>query len=206
MGTISDIVNSKPLESLTNFFAEIVGKPLVDGAGILYGDAIKAKRISNSLKLEEKYNLVKSHDTKSTDLSFGYKLLEKASLEDDEDLLNKWANLLGNATDKNFSGSIRRIFIEILETLEPVDVKIFDDINKFCLTESTKYDTLVSLNNSDFTQKESLNILLSLGLITYGVSITQGIQIGGHAPTTFHGLDSFKVTEMGQSFYKSVTR
>ncbi len=206
MGTISDVVNSKPFESLTNFFAEIVGKPLVDGAGILYGDAIKAKRISNSLKLEEKYNLIKSDDTKSTDLGFGYKLLEKASLEDDEDLLNKWANLLGNATDKNFSGSIRRIFIEILETLEPVDVKIFDDINKFCLTESTKYDTMISLNNSNFSQKESLNVLLSLGLITYGVSITHGIQIGGHAPTTFHGLDSFKVTEMGQSFYKSVTR
>ena len=60
MGTITDVANSKPVESLTNFFKEIVGKPLVDGAGILYGDAIKAKRISNSLKLEEKYNLAKS--------------------------------------------------------------------------------------------------------------------------------------------------
>lgn len=206
MGTIGDVINSKPIESLTNFFKEIVGKPLVDGAGILYGDAIRAKRISNSLKLEEKYNLVKSDDTKPTDLSFGYKLLEKASLEDDEDLLTKWANLLGNATDKNFSGSIRRIFIETLETLEPVDVKIFDDINKFCLSQPTKYETMVSLNNSNFLQKESLNVLLSLGLITYGVSVTQGVMIGGHAPTTFHGLDSFKVTEMGQSFYKSVTR
>lgn len=206
MGTVSDIVNSKSLESLTNFFKEIVGKPLVDGAGILYGDAIKAKRISNSLKLEEKYNLVKSNETQTTDLGFGYKLLEKASLEEDEDLLTKWANLLGNATDKKFSGSIRRIFIETLETLEPVDVKIFDEINKFCLSQATKYETMVSLNNSGFSQKESLNVLLSLGLITYGVSVTPGIQIGGHAPTTFHGLDSFKVTEMGQSFYKSVTR
>ena len=206
MGTISDVANSKPFESLTNFFKEIVGKPLVDGAGILYGDAIKAKRISNSLKLEEKYNLIKSEDCQPTDLGFGYKLLEKASLEDDEDLLTKWANLLGNATDKNFTGSIRRIFIETLETLEPVDVKIFDDINKFCLSQASKYNTMVSLNNSDFAQKESLNVLLSLGLITYGVSTTPGIQIGGHAPTTFHGLDSFKVTEMGQSFYKSVTR
>ena len=206
MGTITDVANSKPVESLTNFFKEIVGKPLVDGAGILYGDAIKAKRISNSLKLEEKYNLAKSEETKPTELSFGYKLLEKASLEDDDDLLTKWANLLGNATDKKFAGSIRRIFIETLETLEPLDVKIFDDINKFCLTAETKYNTMVSLKNSDFSKKESLNVLLSLGLITYGVSITPGIQIGGHAPTTFHGLDSFKVTEMGQSFYKAVTR
>lgn len=206
MEKINEVINSKPIESLTNFFKEIVGKPLVDGAGILYADAIRAKRISNSLKLEKKYNLVKSDDTIPTDLSFGYKLLEKASLEDNEDLLTKWANLLGNATDKNFSGSIRKIFIDTLETLEPVDVKIFDDINKFCLDQSTKYDTMVSLNNSNFFQKESLNVLLSLGLITYGVSVTPGIQIGGHSPTTFHGLDSFKVSEMGQSFYKAVTR
>lgn len=206
MEIISDIANSKPVESLTNFFKEIVGKPLVDGAGILYGDAIKAKRVSNSLKLEQKYNLVKSDNIEPTELSFGYKLLEKASLEDNDDLLDKWANLLANATDKSFSGSIRRIFIETLENLEPIDVKIFDDINKFCISQSAKYDTMVSLNNSDFTKKESLNVLLSLGLITYGVSTSQGIQIGGHAPTTFHGLESFKVTEMGQSFYKSVTR
>jgi hypothetical protein len=206
MEPISDIANSKPIESLTNFFKEIVGKPLVDGAGILYGDAIKAKRISNSLKLEQKYNLVKSDDATPTELSFGYKLLEKASLEDNDDLLSKWANLLGNATDKNFSGSIRRIFIETLDNLEPVDVKIFDEINKFCLSKESKYNTMVSFKNTDYSKKESLNVLLSLGLITYGVSTTPGIQIGGHAPTTFHGLESFKITEMGQSFYKSVTR
>lgn len=206
MGIIGDVANSKPIESLINFFSEIVGKPLVDGAGILYADAIRAKRISNSLKLEEKYNLIKSDNPIPTDLSFGYKLLEKASLEDDEDLLSKWANLLGNATDKNFSGSIRRIFIETLDTLEPVDVKIFDDINKYCLNHTEKYNLMLSLDNSDFSTKESLNVLLSLGLITYGVSVTPGISIGGHAPTTFHGLESFKVTEMGQSFYKAVTR
>ena len=206
MGAVGDFVNSKPVESLTSFFAEIVGKPLVDGAGILYSDAIKAKRISNTLKLEEKYKLVKSDETQSTTLTFGYKLLEKASLEEDEDLLLKWANLLGNATDKNYNGSIRKIFIDILENLEPLDVKLFDDINKFCLNKQTKYETHIKQNNSDYINKESLNVLLSLGLITYGITTAKGIMIGGHAPTTFHGLDSFKVTEMGQSFYKSVSR
>ncbi|UQD57002.1 Abi-alpha family protein [Flavobacterium sp. K5-23] len=206
MGAVGDIINSKPIESLTIFFSEIVGKPLVDGAGILYGDAVKAKRISNTLKLEEKYKLVKSDESKPTALSFGYKLLEKASLEDDENLLEKWANLLGNATDKNYEGSIRKIFIDTLESLEPIDVKIFDDINKFCLSQHSKYETMVTLNGSDYEKKESLNVLLSLGLITYGVTITEGIKIGGHSPTTFHGLQNFKVTEMGQSFYKSVSK
>lgn len=206
MGTIGDIANSKPVESLISFFSEIVGKPLVDGAGILYADAIRAKRISNSLKLEEKYKIVKSKDPKPTQLSFGYKLLEKASLEDDDDLLEKWANLLANSTDREYLGSIRKIYIEILEQLEPIDVKTFDDINIFCMSQDKKYGTMVSMQNPNFTNRESLYVLLSLGLITYGVSITPGIKIGDHHPTTFHGLDSFKVTEMGQSFYKSVNR
>ena len=206
MGTVSDIINSKPVESLTKFFSEIVGKPLVDGAGILYSDAVKAKRIANTLKLEEKYKLVKSDEVKPTALSFGYKLLEKASLEDNDEILERWANLLGNATDKNYNGSIRKIFIDILENLEPIDVKIFDDINKFCASEKTKYNTMVSLNESNYEQKESLNVLLSLGLITFGVTTASGIKMGGHSPTTFHGLDSFKITEMGQSFYKSVSK
>ena len=206
MGAVSDIINSKPVESLTKFFSEIVGKPLVDGAGILYSDAVKAKRIANTLKLEEKYKLVKSDEVKPTALSFGYKLLEKASLEDNDEILERWANLLGNATDKNYNGSIRKIFIDILESLEPIDVKIFDDINKFCGSEKTKYNTMVSLNESNYEQKESLNVLLSLGLITFGVTTASGIKMGGHSPTTFHGLDSFKITEMGQSFYKSVSK
>lgn len=206
MGTISDVANSKPFESLTNFLKEIVGKPLVDGAGMLYGDAIKAKRIANSLKLEEKYNLVKSDDTQPTELSFGYKLLEKASLEENDDLLTKWANLLGNATDKNYSGSIRKIFIDILENLEPIDVKVFDDINKYCLSQPSKYLTLVSLTTAGYKERESLNVLLSQGLITFGVTTSQGVRIGGLAATTFHGLDNFTVTEMGQSFYKAVIK
>jgi hypothetical protein len=206
MGAIGDIVNSKPVESLVNFFAEIVGKPLVDGAGILYSDAVKAKRIANTLRLEEKYKMVKGEETQPTSLSFGYKLLEKASLEEDDDILTKWANLLGNATDKSYDSSIRKIFIDILDSLDPIDVKIFDDINKFCLSQPSKYDTMASLTQSNEHQKESLNVLLSLGLITYGVTVTPGIKIGGHAPTTFHGLEQFKVTVMGQSFYKSVRR
>lgn len=206
MGITNDIINSEPVKSLTHFLAEIVGKPLVDGAGLLYGDALKMKRISNSLALEKKYNLVKGENIKATSLSFGYKLLEKATIEEDESLLDKWANLLANATDSDFNGSIRKIFLDILETLEPIDVKIFDDINKVCLSNPTKYRTMVSLNTPDNSTKESLNVLLSLGLITYGVSRTEGIRMGGHTPTIFHGLDSFKVTELGESFYNSVNR
>jgi hypothetical protein len=203
---IKDIVNSKPVESLTNFFSEIVGKPLIDGAGILYADAIRTKRIENSLKLEKKYNLKNSKDSEPTSLNFGYKLLEKASLEEDDYILEKWADLLANATDKNFKNGIRRIFIDILEKLEPYDVKRFDDINKFCLNSSDKYNAQIKLTNPNVKDSETLNVLLSLGLITYGVTVNQGIKMGGLPATTFHGLESFKMTELGQSFYKSVTR
>jgi hypothetical protein len=204
MGKVSEIINSKPIESLTSFFSEIVGKPLVDGAGYLYADAIRTKRIANTIKLEEKYKLKRTDDLQPTTLAFGYKLLDKASLEDNDGLLDKWANLLSNATDKNYMGSMRKIYIDILENLEPLDVQLFDNINQFCLSSTNKYSELVSLKNNDHLNKEALNVLLSLGLITYGVSVTQGISIGGNAPTTFHGLSNFRVTELGQEFYKAV--
>ena len=78
---LDKIVNSKPIESLTNFFSEIIGKPMIDGVGVLYTDAIRLKRIDNILKLEKKYKLRKSKNTEPTSLNFGYKLLDKASMK-----------------------------------------------------------------------------------------------------------------------------
>ena len=206
MKTTLEILNSKPIESLTNFLSDIVGKPLVDGAGILYADAIRAKRIANSLKLEQKFNLKKSNDLKPTSLSFGYKLLEKASLEDNENILDKWTNLLSNATDKNFTNPLRKIFIDILEKLEPIDVKTFDEINQIYLSQQNKYEAQVGFNELNSFKLETLNVLLSLGLITYGVTVNNAIRVGGMSPTTFHGFNRFKVTELGQNFYKAVSR
>ena len=77
---LDKIVNSKPIESLTNFFQEIIGKPMIDGVGVLYTDAIRLKRIDNILKIEKKYKLRKSKNTEPTSLNFGYKLLDKASI------------------------------------------------------------------------------------------------------------------------------
>jgi hypothetical protein len=206
MSKIADVLNSKPVEGLTSFFAEIVGKPLVDGAGFLYADAIRTKRIANTFNLEQKYNVVRSQEIAPTTLGFGYKLLEKASLEEDDYLLSKWAELLANATDGNFSGKVRKIYIEILDKLEPEDVRNFEGMNKHLLNNQLGLDANLRSPNNSLSFKESLNVLLSQGLITYGVSITRGIELGGMSPTTFHGLDQFKVTELGVAFYKAVTR
>lgn len=74
------------------------------------------------------------------------------------------------------------------------------------MSQPSKYLTLVSLTTAGYKERESLNVLLSQGLITFGVTTSQGVRIGGLAATTFHGLDNFTVTEMGQSFYKAVNK
>lgn len=204
---LDKIVNSKPIESLTNFFSEIIGKPMIDGVGVLYTDAIRLKRIDNILKLEKKYKLRKSKNTEPTSLNFGYKLLDKASIEEDDYILDKWVDLLANATDKNFKYKVRRIFIDILEKLEPYDVKKFDEMNKLCLGSPNRYNSVIKMmNQNPKKDPETLNVLLSLGLITYGVTVNHGIKMGGLPATTFHGLDSFTITDLGRSFYDSVNR
>ena len=54
--------------------------------------------------------------------------MEHASLEDDDELQDLWANLLSSAIDPAFDGSIRAAYIDILRQLEVIDVHILQAI------------------------------------------------------------------------------
>lgn len=51
-------------------------------------------------------------------------IIQNASQEDDEIIQNLWASLIANTTDPNRSMIPKKIFIEILNSLEPLDAKI----------------------------------------------------------------------------------
>lgn len=56
-------------------------------------------------------------------------ILEKASVEDDEDLHSRWAALLANAC---VSDSVHPSFIEVLGQLAPLDARLLDHIYDLC--------------------------------------------------------------------------
>jgi hypothetical protein len=55
-------------------------------------------------------------------------IIENASLEEDDEMQDLWANLLASAVDPDFKGGIRSAFIEIIKQLEVVDVHTLNAI------------------------------------------------------------------------------
>lgn len=77
---------------------------------------VKARRITEGM----------DEQLQEPPLKLSMPLLENASLEDDDELQEKWANLLANTlTQKK---DIRPAYIEILKELSSIEVKILDKI------------------------------------------------------------------------------
>ncbi|WMJ24332.1 Abi-alpha family protein [Paludicola sp. MB14-C6] len=68
-------------------------------------------------------------------LKFAVPLLQGASLEDDDELQDLWAKLLVNAIS-NKGIELRRVYIDILERLSPLEAKIIDKIYSIPFNEN----------------------------------------------------------------------
>lgn len=148
----------------------VIGTPVEDGIGLLFADALKEKRLRNAIRLQTETQKFKIENHKSIPLSFSYKLLDKATLEENDFMLSKWAKLLANSMDADYKGGIKKIHIDILDSLEPIDAKVLEviaeqvkPINPFTLFEKMKeneisisIDTLTFLNliKEDFDETE----------------------------------------------------
>lgn len=117
---------------LGGFIARLVGGPLEQGVGILE-DHLKYARAKNLVSLQSKYQAFLKASNRAqlfqpVPLKIAMPLLHAASLEDDAFLQERWAGLLANATDANTSFEIRRVYVDILESLTSIDCKILDRI------------------------------------------------------------------------------
>lgn len=63
-------------------------------------------------------------------------LLESASIEDDEDMRQRWAALLANASA--VTGSVHPSFIDILKRLSPEDARLLDRLYDYCVSKKTQ--------------------------------------------------------------------
>ncbi len=115
-------------ERFGRFVARIISGPLEQASGIIE-DKLKYLRWERQARLmrraEEFAAEVGLHEpTRPIPLKFAIPLLQGASLEDDDELQDLWAKLLVNATDADSSIPIRRVFIEILENIGPLEAHI----------------------------------------------------------------------------------
>src|SRR5882724_6035158 len=135
---------------LGTFVDNVFGNAIKNGLGLV-GDKLAYYRLERAIELQHKVEQrlkAKGIDAKRyVPVSFGLPILEKATVEENDDLQKLWANLLTNALDPKYTGNITRNFVSILSDIEPSDARILDLVVKeyLGLTDEQKAQTLFEL-------------------------------------------------------------
>lgn len=209
---------SKALEiskKLGGFSNQVFGDLVIDSFGLL-SDKLKFYRIEKALLLSDKLNEnLKKRGINSTTAippKVGIPLIETATLEEEEDLHSRWANMLTNAMDPNYKGKISRSYVSIFADFEAIDVLVLDTICKdyHALPDGLKSQTLFDSNKIAQILKMNkvhleilLRNLIRLGCVKPGVLTSNGVNIGGHGVSSYKDIEIIGITELGLDLYKA---
>lgn len=194
-----------------NIFSNVLG---------LVSDKFAYYRLERAIMLNEKVtqNLKEKgiDRTKYVPATFSVPIIEKATIEEDDDLHSLWANLLTNALDPNYEGLLHRNFSSILSELEPVDAKTLNkvmiDYNEVLRDPLFTGEPLfareklaqflnISVNDCDI----SLRNLIRLGIFKPGV-IIGNISMSGHRVASYKDTEQFSLTSLGISFHSAINK
>jgi hypothetical protein len=131
-------------QQLGGFVARVINEPIEAVTGML-SDKLRFMRWERQLRLrdrviekmkerglEEQFN---TRQLKPVPPKLALPIVESASLEEDDELQDVWANLLTSAIRPEFKGVIRSAYIDIIKQLEVIDVHVLNFIHKTYLEE-----------------------------------------------------------------------
>ena len=129
------------------FIAKFVSGPLEQGVGI-FEDHLKYMRWERQIRLMRRaqdYLQLAGlpSPTRPVPLKLAIPIMQGATLEEDDDLQDRWAALLVNAANDNFPGEVRRSYAAILEQLTPLDARILDALYSLPF-EKSQHDGIVT--------------------------------------------------------------
>jgi len=115
-------------QKVGGFLNKVVGDAAAELGGAIH-DWARLFRYKNLLRLQDKVEEIhaaRKLQGRNIPIAprFAIPLLQAASEEDDESLQNMWAALIANATDPETQLEPRKIFTDILSSLEPLDAEI----------------------------------------------------------------------------------
>ena len=122
-----------------SFFSKFFGGSLEEGMGI-FEDKLKYYRWERQLRFmvrakEKMASLGLTGPNQPMPLKLAIPLLEAASIEDDDYLQDKWANLLANFCASTDEFELSRTHIDILERLSPLEARILDVVYAFLMAD-----------------------------------------------------------------------
>lgn len=182
---VSSTVIEKGLDLITGFIEKLAGSS-IEEAGLLLADKVKLRRLNNQIKIFSRAKEIAEENNlsiKQINLKTLVPLLEFSSLEEDENLQDKWSNLIVNFSNAkaNYESSIFPFILNQLSSREVVEL----DRIKF---EKEINSNLINLNEIEISNLKRLGILERVSL--EGFSFTEDEVI----PTYY------KITEIGYQF------
>ena len=113
-------VSVDAVAKLGTFVDNTFGGAIKNGLGLI-GDKLAYFRLERAIELQDKVEKRLKQKginaKKYVPVSFGLPIFEKATVEEDDNIQQLWANLLTNAMDPNYKGQITRNFTSIFLTL-----------------------------------------------------------------------------------------
>ena len=129
-------------------------------------------------------------------------MIEAASLVEDDNLREKWAKLIANATDPNYEDKIKKSYVNILSSIDPIDAKVLDWMDSQGWNNPLGNISIeVIVENTNFSEDDvrlSTSNLNRLGLIDMGVPTPAG-SIGISASDN---EVRFKISRLGGALLK----
>lgn len=118
------------LRELGGFFGMILGPSVKDIGGTL-SDYAAYIRYRNLISIRDKVEKIHERRRLSGKTililpRYAIPLIENASIENEESIQEKWAALIANATDPDKKLELKKIFINTLASLEPIDAAILN--------------------------------------------------------------------------------
>jgi hypothetical protein len=115
------------IDKTEKLLSTLLGEGFQEIGGI-FGDKMRLKRLENQIKILDKATQIMEKSGKrphQINLKTLVPLLEKSSLEEEENLQNKWANLISNIASSDENG-IEHKLVNTLSFLSSDEVKILD--------------------------------------------------------------------------------
>ena len=162
------------IDKLGQFFARVMKEPIDSACGML-ADTLKFKRWQRQISLIEKAE--KIIDQKQLSATFrpispklALPIFHSASIEDEESMHDIWAKLLVASLDPAMK-TPRTAFVEIINQLEPLDVRILKQLFDLYNTERKAKEQRRGEGHTGYHKREPSNVRLSAFKFLRGLEI-----------------------------------
>lgn len=119
-------------ETLGKFISKFIAGPIEQGMGIVHDKLIYMRWERQLRYMEKAHELMKKlnieEPTRPIPMQLVIPMLQGASLEETDDIQDRWAKLLVNAADADSGVTVTRNYITILEHLTPYEATLLDKI------------------------------------------------------------------------------